>query len=75
MKSIDTFVNIATASSFIKLFLRGASLIVIPISTGVACGFSVGNKLKNEIIMQKFFKYKKQNQKDQQIKKSFNKLY
>ena len=74
LKSIDTFFVIATAWSSITLSLTGISLIVIPISTATACGLSIGNKILCEIIINKYNKYKKQYEKDQQTIKSFDKL-
>ena len=75
LKSFDTFVIIATTSSSITLSLTGIGLLVIPISTASACVFSVGNKIIYEIIINKYNKYKKQYEKDQQTIKSFDKLY
>ena len=75
LKSFDTFVIIATTSSSITLSLTGIGLIVIPISTASACALSIGNKVIYEIIINKYNKYKKQYEKDQQTIKSFDKLY
>ena len=75
LKSFDTTVIIATTSSSISLPLTGFGLIVIPISTSVACGLSVTNKILYEIVMQKNIKYKKLYEKDQQTIKPFDKLY
>ena len=50
-------------------------LIVIPISTATACGLSIGNKLIFEMVMEKYNSYKKQYQKAQQTKRSFDKQY
>ena len=75
LKSFDTFVVIATTSSSITLSVTGIGLIPIPISTATACGLSVRNKVINEIIMQKYNKYKKLCENDQQTFKSFDKLY
>ena len=75
LKSFDTFVIIATTSSSITLTLTGNGLIAIPISTATACGLSIGNKVIYEIIVNKYNKYKKQYEKDQQTIKSFDKLY
>ena len=47
----------------------------VPISTATACGLSIGNKVLYEIILNKYNKYKRQNEKDQQTNKSFDKLY
>ena len=56
LKSFDTFVIIATTSSFITLSLTGIGLIVIPISIASACALSIGNKLTYEIIINKYNK-------------------
>ena len=75
LKSFDTFVIIATTSSSITLSLTGIGLIAIPISTATACGFSIGNKVLYEIIINKYNKYKKLYERDQNTIKSFGKLY
>ena len=75
LKSFDTIVIIATTSSSITLSLTGFGLIVIPISSSIACGLSITNKVLYEIVMQKYNKYKKQYEKDIQTIKSFDKLY
>ena len=74
LKSFDTFVISATTSSSITLSLTGVGLIVIPISTATACGWSIGKKVIFEIIINKYSKYKKQYGRDQQTIKSFDKL-
>ena len=75
LKSFDTFVIIATTSSSTTLSLTGIGLIAIPISTATACGLSIGNKVLYEIIINKYNKYKKLYERDQQTIKSFDKLY
>ena len=75
LKSFDTFVIIAKTSSSITLSLTGIGLIVIPISTASACVLSVCNKVLYEIIINKYNKYKKLYEKDQQTIKAFDKLY
>ena len=55
--------------------LTGIGLIAIPISTASAFGLSIGNKVLYEIIVNKYNKYKKQYEKDQNTIKSFDKLY
>ena len=75
LNSFDTFVIIATTSSSITLSVTGIGLIMIPISTASACALSIGNKVIYEIIINKYTKYKKQYEKDQQTIKSFDKLY
>ena len=75
LKSFDRSVIIATTSGSVTLSLTGIGLLAIPISTATACGLSIGNKVLYEIIINKYNKYKKQYEKDQQTIKSFNKLY
>ena len=75
MKSFDTFAIFATTSSSITLSLTRLGLIVIPISIASACVFSIGNRVTYEIILQKYNKYKKQYEKDQQTTKSSDKLH
>ena len=48
---------------------------MILISIRKACGLTIGNKVKYEIVMQKYNKYKIQLQKDQQTIKYFDNLY
>ena len=55
--------------------LTGIGLIVILISTASACALSIGNKVIYEKIINKYDKYKKQYERDQQTIKSFDKLY
>ena len=75
IKSFDTIVIIATISSSFTLSLTGIGSIAIPMSTATACGSSIGNELIYEIIINKYNKYKKQYEKDQQTIKSFDNLY
>ena len=75
LKPLDTFVVFATTSSSLILSLTGIGLIVIPISTTSACVLSIGNKVIYEIIINKYNKYKKLYERDQQTMKSFGKLY
>ena len=75
IKSIDTFVNIATTSSSITLSLLGIDLIAIPISTATAFALPIFNDVLNEIIINKNIKHKKQYEKNQQIIESFENLY
>ena len=75
LKSIDTIVINVTTSISITLSLTGIGLIIIPISTASACALSIGNKLLYEIIINKYNKYKKLYEKDQQTIKFFDKLY
>ena len=71
----DTFVISATTSSSITLSFTGIGLIALPISTATACELLIGKTVIYEVIVNRFKKYKKQYEKDQQTIKSFDKLY
>ena len=75
LKSFDTIVIIATTSTSITLSVTGIGSIVIPISTARACGLSITNKVLYEIVMQKYNKDKKQNERNHSTIKLFDKLY
>ena len=45
LESVDTIVIIAATSTSISLSVIGIGLIVLPISAGIACGISLGNKI------------------------------
>ena len=74
LKSFDTFVNIATISSFVTLSLTGMGLIATPISTATASAVLIGNKVFYEVILNKHNNYKKGYEKDQLSIKSFDKF-
>ena len=74
LKSFDAFVIVAKTSSSVTLTFTGIGLMVILISTGIACGLAISKKVIFELVMQKCNKYKKQNQKDQRTIKSFDNL-
>ena len=75
LESVDSIVIIAATSTSITLSVTGIGLIVLPISVGIACGLSLFNKLLHKLIINKYNKYKKQYERDQQTIKSFEKLY
>ena len=66
LKSFDTFFIIPTTSSSITFSLTGIGLIAISISNATACGLSIVNKVLYELGINKYNKYKKQYEKDQQ---------
>ena len=45
LESVDSIVIIAATSTSITLSLTGVGLIILPISAGIACGLSLGNKI------------------------------
>ena len=73
LKLFDTIVIIAATSSSITLILTGIGLTAIPISSGIACGLTISNKVMFEIVMPKSSKNKKQYEKDQQTIIPFDK--
>ena len=75
LESVDSIVIIAATSSSISLSITGIGLIILPISAGIACGLSLGNKILHKLILNKYNKYKKLYERDQNTIKSFDKLY
>ena len=75
LESVDSIVIIGATSTSITLSVTGIGLIVLPISAGIACGLSLGNKVLHNLIINKHNKYKKQYERDQQTIKLFDKLY
>ena len=75
LESVDSIVIIGATTTSITLSATGVGLILLPISTGIACTLSLGNKVLHKLIINKYNKYKKLYQSDQQTIKSFDKLY
>ena len=75
LESADSIVIIGATSTSITLSIAGVGLIILPISAGIACALSLGNKILHKIIINKYNKYKKQYERDQNTIKSFDKLY
>ena len=75
LESVDSIVIIAATSTSITLSITGIGLIILPISAGIACTLSLGNKVLHTLIINKYNKYEKQYERDQNTIKSFDKLY
>ena len=75
LESVDSIVIIAATSTSITLLVTGIGLIILPISAGIACSLSLGNKVLHKLIINKYNKYKKQYERDQNTIKSFDRLY
>ena len=75
LQSVDSIVIIGATSTSITLSVTGIGLIILPISAGIACTLSLGNKILHKLIINKYNKYKKQYERDQNTIKSFDKLY
>ena len=69
LKSIDIIVIIATKSSSITSSLSGFGLIVIPMSSSIACGLTISKKSIYKMVKQNYIKYKKH------MKKIIKQLY
>ena len=74
LESVDSIVIIGATSTSITFSITGIGLIILPISGGIACGLSLGNKIFHKLIINKYNKYKKQYERDQNTIKSFDKL-
>ena len=75
LESVDSILIIGATSTSITLSITGIGLVILPISAGIACGLSLGNKILHKLIINKYNKYKKQYERDQKPIKSFDKLY
>ena len=75
LESVDTIVIIGVTSTSLTVSFTGIGLIIPPITSGLACTPSMGNKVLHKIIINRHNKYEKQYGKDQQTNKSFGKLY
>ena len=75
LEFVDSIVIIGATSTSITLSITGIGLIVLPISAGITCTLSLGNKVLHKLIINKYNKYKKQYERDQNTIKSFDKLY
>ena len=75
LESVDSIVIIAATTTSITLSITVIGLIILPISAGIACTLSLGNKILHKLIINKYNKCKKQYERDQQTIKSFDKIY
>ena len=75
LESVDSIVIIGATSTSITLSITGFGLIILPIAAGIACTLSLGNKILHKLIINKYNKYKKLYERDQNTIKSFDKLY
>ena len=75
LESVDSIVIIGATATSITLSVTGIGLIVLPISAGIACAISLGNKILHKLIINNYNKYKKQYERDQNTIKYFDKLY
>ena len=74
-ESVHSIIIIGATSTSIILSIIGIGLTVLPISAGIACTLSLGNKVLLNLIINKDNKNKKLYERDQKTIKSFDKLY
>ena len=60
LESADTIVYFGATSTSITLSITGVGLNILPISAGIACALSLGNKILYQMIINKYNKNKKQ---------------
>ena len=75
LESIDTIVIIGETSFSTTLSITSISLIILPITAGMSCTLSIGNKVFKKIIINNDNKYRELYKRDQQTTKVFAKLY
>ena len=75
LESVDSIAIIGATPTSLTLSVTGVGLNILPISAGIACTLSLGNKVLHKLFINKYKKYKKQYERDQQTNKSFDKLY
>ena len=75
IESLDSIDIIGATSTSITLSVTGFGLIILPKSAGIACTLSLGNKVLHKLIINKYNKYKKLYERNQNTIKSFDKLY
>ena len=71
LESVDSIVIITATSTSITLSIIGIGLSVLPISAGIDCTLSLGNKVLHKMIINKYNNFEKIYQKDQQTIESF----
>ena len=74
LESVDSIVITGATSTSKTLSVIGIGLIVLPISAGIVCTLSLGNKVLHKLNINKCNKYKKQYDRDQQTIKSFDNI-
>ena len=57
IESVDSIVIIGATSTSITLSITGVGLIVLPISAGIACTLTLGNKVLHKLTVNNHKKY------------------
>ena len=74
LEIVGTIVFVGATSTSKTLSITGIIVNILPISAGIACTLSLGNKVIRKVTINKYSKNKKQYEKDQQPIKSFDKI-
>ena len=64
IESEDSIVIIGATSTSVTLSIAVVGLVILPISAGIACTLSLGNKILHKLIINKYNKYKKPYERD-----------
>ena len=54
LESVDTIAIIGSTTTSVKLLATGFGLIVVPMSAGISCTLSLGNKVLHKILLNKY---------------------
>ena len=75
LESVDTVVIIGSTATSVTLSITSIGLMNLPNTAGIGCCISIANKELHKLMIEKYNKYRKEHEKDQQIFKSIDKLY
>ena len=75
LESMDTVVIIGATSTSITQSITVFTLIILPMSAGLACVLSISNEILHKVTISKSNKYKKLFERDQQTIESFDNFY
>ena len=56
LESVDSIIIIGATSTSITLSVTGVGLVILPISAGIGCALSLGNKVLHKLIINKYNK-------------------
>ena len=74
MEQIDSILIIGATSTSKIRSINDIGMIILPISAGIACTLSLGNKFLQNLFIKIYNKYKKEYENDQQTMKTLDKL-
>ena len=74
-ESVNSIIIIGATSASITPSITGVGLLILPISAGIACTLSLGNKILHKLFINRYNKYKNQYERHQKTIKSLDKIY